>query len=123
MLAKDVSTEEKEDFKVMLRKHPSLFISDYFEISGVTMVEHQINLKANQKPVAQKLQRLGKIQQEALLIKVKKLTKAGFIYLVEDSKWVSPVVLTPKKNNKWWISVDYKPLNATTKRDYFPLPF
>ena len=49
MLAKDLSVEEKEDFKVMLRKHPSIFISDYFEISGVTVVEHQINLKANQK--------------------------------------------------------------------------
>ena len=74
MLANDLLVEEKEDFKVMLRKHPSLFISDYFEILGVIVVEHQINLKANQKPVAQKLQCLGKIQQEALLAKVKRLT-------------------------------------------------
>ena len=55
MLAKDLLVEEKEDFKVMLRKHPSLFISDYSKILGVTVVEHQINLKANQKLVAQKL--------------------------------------------------------------------
>ena len=61
MLAKDLSVEEKEDFKVMLRKHPSLFISNYCEISKVTLVEHQINLKANQKPISQKLQHLGKI--------------------------------------------------------------
>ena len=82
-----------------------------------------MNLKPNQKPVAQKLRRLGRIQQEALLKEVRKLTKAGFIYLVEDSKWVSPVVVTPKKNGKWRICVDYKPLNAATKRDHFPLPF
>ena len=69
-----------EEFKVMIRKHPSLFISDYCEISRVTVVEHQINLKPNQKPVAQKLQRLGRIQQEALLTEVKRLTQAGFIY-------------------------------------------
>ena len=123
MLAKDLSTEEKEEYKVMLRKHPSLFISDYGEISGVTAVEHQINLKTNQKPVAQKLRRLGKIQEGALLIEVKKLLQAGFIYPVEDSEWVSPVVVTPKKNGKWRICVDYKPLNAATKRDHFPLPF
>ena len=55
MLAKDLSVEEKEDFKVMLRRYPSLFISDYGEITGVTAVQHQINLKPNQKPVAQKL--------------------------------------------------------------------
>ena len=74
MLAKDLSTEEKEEFKIMLKRHPSLFISDYCEISGVTVVEHQINLKPNQKLVAQKLCRLGKIQQEALLAEVRKLT-------------------------------------------------
>ena len=29
MLAKDLTTQEKKDFKVMLKKHTSLFISDY----------------------------------------------------------------------------------------------
>ena len=55
MIAKDLSAEEREDFKVMLRKHPSLFIFYYSEVSGVTIVQHQINLKPNIKPVAQKL--------------------------------------------------------------------
>ncbi|MCO5569244.1 hypothetical protein L7F22_022955 [Adiantum nelumboides] len=36
---------------------------------------------------------------------------------------VSSVVVTPKKNGKWRVCVDYKPLNAATKRDHFPLPF
>ena len=123
MLAKDLTAQEKKDFKVMLKKHTSLFISDYSEITGVTAVQHQINLKPNMKPVAQKLRRLGKIQQEALLAEVKRLSNAGFIYPVEDSEWVSPVVVTPKKNGKWQVCVDYKPLNAATKRDHFPLPF
>ena len=61
MLAKALSATEKEEFKVMLRNHPPLFIYDYCEILGVTMIEHHINLKPNQKPVAQKLQRLGRI--------------------------------------------------------------
>ena len=58
-----------------------------------------------------------------MLTEVKKLTRASFIYPMEDSEWVSPVVVTPKKNSKWRICVDYKPLNAATKRDHFPLPF
>ena len=123
MIAKDLSTKERETFKVMLRRHPSLFISDYSEISGVTAVQHQINMKPNMKPVAQRLRCLGNIQQEALLIEVKKLTKAGFIYLVKDLEWVSPMVVIPKKNGKWRVCVNYKPLNAATKRDHFPLPF
>ena len=87
------------------------------------MVEHYINLKPSCRPVAQKLRRLGVVQQEGLLTEVKKLLQAGFIYLVEDSKWVSPVVVTPKKNRKLRVCVDYKLLNTTTKMDNFPLPF
>ena len=80
-------------------------------------------MKPNCRLVAQKLRRLGVVQQEALLMEVKKLLQAGFIYLVEDSEWVSRVVVTPKKNGKWQVCVDYKPLNVATKRDHFPLPF
>ena len=123
MLANNLIDKAKEDFKVMLEKHSSLYISNYCDITGVNVVEHYINLKPNCKTVAQKLKRLGVVQQEALLAEVKKLLQAGFIYLVEDLEWVSPVVVTPKKNNKWQVYVDYKPLNAATKRDHFPLPF
>ena len=123
MLAKDLTDKEKEDFKEMLGKHSSLFISDYCDITGVNVVEHYINLKPNCRLVAQKLRRLGVVQQEALLAEVKKLLQAGFIYPMEDSEWVSLVVVTPKKNGKWRVCVDYKPLNAATKRDHFPLPF
>ena len=85
MLAKDFLDKEKEEFKVMLRKHSSLFIPEYCDITGVNVVEHYINLKPNCKPVAQKLRRLGVVQQEALLVDVKKLLQDDFIYLVENS--------------------------------------
>ena len=71
----------------------------------------------------QKLRRLGAVQQDALWKEVDWLLKAGFIFVVEDSEWVSPVVVIPKKNGKWRVCIDYKPLNAATKRDHFPLPF
>ena len=105
MLEKDLSNGEKKEFKVMLRKHSHLFISNYHEISGVTVVEHHSNLKPNCKPVAQKLRRLGIVQQEALLMEVKTLLQAGFIYPVEDLEWVSPMVVTPKKNDKWRVGL------------------
>ena len=52
-----------------------------------------------------------------------KLLKVGFIYPVETSEWVSPMVVAPKKDGKWRICVDFKPLNAATKKDPYPLPF
>ncbi|MCO5548767.1 hypothetical protein L7F22_002229 [Adiantum nelumboides] len=123
MLSKDLTKEEEEDYINMFKRYPHLFITDYSMIKGVDVIQHHIDLKPDAKSVAQKLRRLGVVQQETLLFEVNKLLKAGFIYPVTNSEWVSPVVVAPKKNGKWRVCVDYKPLNAATKRDHFPLPF
>ncbi|MCO5580819.1 hypothetical protein L7F22_034691 [Adiantum nelumboides] len=123
MLAKDLMQEERQAYMAMLEGYPRLFIDGYDQIIGVSVVQHHINLKEEAKPVVQQLRRLGVVQQDALLSEVRKLLNVGFIYPVENSEWVSPVVVTPKKNGKWWVCVDYKPLNAATKRDHFPLQF
>ena len=52
-----------------------------------------------------------------------KLLRVGFIYIVQYSEWVSPIVMVPKKNGKIRICQDYRKLNAVTKKDYFPLSF
>ena len=59
---------------------------------------------------------MGKEQMQALHEEVEKLLKAGFIYQVGTTEWVSPVVVSPKKDGKWLICVDFKPLNAATKK-------
>jgi len=45
-----------------------------------------------------------------------KLLEAGF-RLVETTEWVSPLVLTLKKNGKLRVCVNYKALNKVTKKD------
>ncbi|MCO5559071.1 hypothetical protein L7F22_012663 [Adiantum nelumboides] len=107
----------------MLRKFPRLFAKDYTDVQGVDAIQHKVELKPEIKPKAQKLRRLGVIKEQALLKEVQKLLAAGFIYPVENSEWVSPIVVTPKKDGKWRVCVDYWPLNEATKRDHFPLPF
>ena len=49
--------------------------------------------------------------------------KVGFIRLVKKVTWLSPIVVVPKKNEKIWVCVDYRKLNAATVTDAFPLPF
>ena len=48
----------------------------------------------------------------ALKEEVDKLLKVGFIYRVEIVEWVSLVVVTPKKDGRWRVCVDFKPLNS-----------
>jgi hypothetical protein len=54
---------------------------------------------------------------------LQKLLNANFIYPIFDRKWVSPLVIVPKKNGKWRICVCFRELNKETLRDYFPFPF
>ncbi|WVZ76012.1 hypothetical protein U9M48_024017 [Paspalum notatum var. saurae] len=79
--------------------------------------------------------------REVVKKEVLKLLHAGIIYPVQDSEWVSPVQVVPKKggmtvvknqNNelipqrtvtRWRMCIDYRKLNAATRKDHFPLPF
>jgi hypothetical protein len=51
------------------------------------------------------------------------LLAVGFIEYVEEATWLSPIVVVPKKNGKLRMCIYFKKLNATTKKDQYPLPF
>jgi hypothetical protein len=79
--------------------------------------------------------------REVVKKEVLKLLKAGVIYPVFDSEWVSPVQVVSKKggmivirNEKnelipqwtvtsWWMRIDYRKLNKATQKDHFSPPF
>ena len=72
---------------------------------------------------------------------VVKWLDAGIIYPISNSKWISPIQIVPKKSgitvmenkedelfstrtpSSWQVCIDYKKLNAVTKKDHFLLPF
>ena len=54
---------------------------------------------------------------------INKLLDAGFIYEIEHTQWVSPIVIVMKKNGKICVCVDPKKFNAATIKDHYPLPF
>ncbi len=47
----------------------------------------------------------------------------GYIQFVEKARWLSPIVVVPKNNGKLIFYIDFRKLNATTKKDPYPLPF
>jgi hypothetical protein len=54
---------------------------------------------------------------------IDKLFVAHFIKHVKKATWLSPIVVMFFKNGKLKICVNFKKLNATTKKDPYPLPF
>ncbi|CAA7054739.1 unnamed protein product [Microthlaspi erraticum] len=99
----------------------------HLEDESMTSVEHQRRLNPNLKDVVKK--------------EIMKLLDAGVIYAISDSKWVSPVHVVPKKGGITVVKndrneliptrtvtghrmcIDYRKLNAATRKDHFPLPF
>ena len=79
--------------------------------------------------------------KEVVKKEVLKLLDVGVIYLIADSKWVSPTQVVPKKSGVtmvanehneliptrvttgWRVCIDYRKLNVGTRKDHFPLPF
>jgi hypothetical protein len=47
----------------------------------------------------------------------------GFIQFVKEATWLSPIITIFKKNDKLIIYIDFRKLNATTKKDPYQLPF
>ena len=59
----------------------------------------------------------------AIKAEIEKLLKAGFIYPVPLTEWVSNPVLLDKKQGAIRICTDFHDLNRTCPKDNFPTPF
>ena len=80
-------------------------------------------MDANITPIRQPQRRMNPAFEDIVKEELQKLLNASFIYPISDSKWVSPLVVVPKKViEKWCIFVDFRELNKATLIDYFPLP-
>ncbi|KAH9311780.1 hypothetical protein KI387_026815, partial [Taxus chinensis] len=51
------------------------------------------------------------------------MLKSGIIKPLDELEWVSPMVISIKKDGKIRICVDYMELNVTCVTDPFPTPF
>ena len=84
---------------------------------------HHIYTDKEAQPIWQPQQRLNPHLKDIVKDELQQLLDVNFIYPKSDSKWVSPLAVIPKKNEKWIICVDYRELNKATQKDHLPLPF
>ena len=87
------------------------------------MAQHRIVLEKNVPPIHQARYRMNPNYASIVKHDIDKLLAAGFIVPIEEATWLSPIVVVPKKNGQLRICIDYRKLNAATKKDPYPLPF
>jgi hypothetical protein len=143
IIASDLVDAQEEKLLDVLREHKEAIGWTIEDIKGISpsVVMHKIHLEENAKQSREPQRRLNPAMQEVVRAEVIKLLDAGIIYPISDSKWVSPIHVVPKKagltvvKNKdnelvptriqsgWRVCIDYRKLNAATRKDHFPLPF
>ena len=116
----DGSEEHLAQINKLLLKHKHVFASHDMDLGNTDTVTHHIELTQTE-PLSQTYRRIPPNQYEEVKKHIKKLLDNGVI--VEScSPYSAPIVLARKKDGTLRMCVDYRRLNAITKRDAFPLP-
>ncbi|XP_071917221.1 uncharacterized protein [Coffea arabica] len=143
IISAGLSKVQEEKLLRVLREHKQAIGWTIADIKGISpaVCMHRIRLEENAKPVRQAQRRLNPLMMEVVKKEILKLLDVGIIFAISDSPWVSPVQVVPKKagvtveSNQegelvpirkptgWRQCIDYRKLNAVTKKDHFPLPF
>ena len=87
------------------------------------MGEMKIPLKLYARPVKQRPYRLNPKYKEKVNIELDRMLEVGITELVEESEWISPMVVQDKKTGEIRICVDLRKLNDAYLHDPFPTPF
>lgn len=83
---------------------------------------HLVKIRPEVKPVQQPLRRLPFSVREAVSQEIKKLVEQDIIEAVEASEWISPIVVTKKKDGGIRLCVDLREPNKAVVIDGYPLP-
>ncbi|MCO5598976.1 hypothetical protein L7F22_053075 [Adiantum nelumboides] len=121
-IATDLTKEEEKFLTATLKQYKVVFAWSYKDLKGVdpSICQHTIPLKSDGKP--SRPYTYNKTFAKKIKEEIDRLKEAEFIYEIEHTDWVSPIVVVPKKTGKLRVCVNLKKVNAATIRDNYPLP-
>ena len=115
-----MAKDEKEKLMVVLKEYEDIFSSSKMDIGCTQLLKHRIDT-GDALPIALPPRRIPLALEE----KVDKLVEdliANDIIQPSESPWNAPIVIVAKKNGDIRMCVDYRRLNAITRKAIYPIP-
>jgi hypothetical protein len=109
-----------EDFHVV-REVPDVFPDDLLGMPPERVIEFKIELQPGTAPISKASYKMSREELSELKIQLKDLLDKGFTH-PSSSPWGCPALFVSKKDKGLRLCVDYRPLNAVTIKNKYPLP-
>ncbi|XP_071052109.1 uncharacterized protein [Onthophagus taurus] len=116
---KTLNDYEKQQLRGLISRNEMCFATGFANIGLTSDIEMKIELTSD-TPVTSRPYRLPYRHREIVTKTVTELFQAGII-CESNSSYSSPVVLVSKKTGGERMCVDYRRLNAVTKKEYVPM--
>jgi hypothetical protein len=102
-------------------EYPDVFPDDLPGMPADRDIEFIIELQPGTAPISKRPYRMPHNELAELKIQLQDLLDKGFIH-PSASPWGCPALFVKKKDNSLRLCVDYRPLNAVTIKNKYPLP-
>ena len=92
-------TDQAQAVEALLREYTDMFAWTYEDLKGIppSVAQHRIVLKKDVPPIHQAQYRMNPNYASIVKKNIDKLLAVGFIVLVEEATWLSPIVVVSKK--------------------------
>ena len=120
MLPDDLPPAQRSRLLQLLERNSDVFAWTDLDLGYTEAVKHRIPVTSD-VPVTQPYRRIPPSQFEDVRQHIQELADKGVIQ-PSSSPYASPIVIVRKKDGSIRLCVDYRKLNAVTRKDAFPLP-
>nr|GEX94557.1 reverse transcriptase domain-containing protein [Tanacetum cinerariifolium] len=123
-IGRGLSEACKDQLKCLLKDNMEVFMWEPSDMTRVPqkIIEHALNVNLSLDPVCQKRRTFSIEKGRVVTNEVAEWVKAGIVHPVKYPTYISNLVMIKKGDGTWRMCIDFKNLNSTYLKDYYPLP-